>query len=179
MRRPRARTGPGLSEDALLVAGLSRARVVVLGDVMLDRYVYGSVERISPEAPVPVLRLASQRAMAGGAGNVARNLAALGSGALLIGLIGDDMAGCELGAMLEQEHGVAARLVVDPARPTTLKTRFVAGRQQLLRVDDEVEQPATRETAAALLSALRAGLGAADVVVLSDYAKGVLSDEVL
>src|SRR5262245_50053699 len=98
MRRTRARPGPGLSDDELLVAGLSRARVVVLGDVMLDRYIYGSVERVSPEAPVPVLRRATQRAMAGGAGNVARNLAALGSKAQLIGLIGEDTAGCELEA---------------------------------------------------------------------------------
>src|SRR5262245_28882910 len=146
---------------------------------MLDRYIDSSVERISPEAPVPVLRQAGQRAMAGGAGNVARNLAALGSKALLIGLIGGDTAGCELAAMLEQEHGVTAHLIVDPARPTTLKTRFVAGRHQLLRVDDEAEPPATGEPATALLSALRAGLGSVDVVVLSDYAKGVLSDAVL
>src|SRR5262245_66604728 len=110
MRRPRARPGSGLSEDELLVAGLSRARVVVLGDVMLDRYVYGSVERISPEAPVPVLRLASQRAMAGGAGNVARNPAAPGSGALLIGLIGDGRAGSGIGASPEQAQCVAQRL---------------------------------------------------------------------
>jgi len=179
MRRPRARPGPGLSEDEQLVAGLSRACVLVLGDVMLDRYIYGSVERMSPEAPVPVLRQVSQRAMAGGAGNVARNIAALGSTVLLIGLIGEDPAGRELVTMLEQEHRVTARLIADPARPTTLKTRFVAGHQQLLRVDDEAKRPATGATAAALLSALGAGLRSVDVVVFSDYAKGVLSDAVL
>src|SRR5262245_63166890 len=117
MRRPRARPGPGLSEDEQLVAGLSRACVLVLGDVMLDRYVYGSVERMSPEAPVPVLRQAAERAMPGGAGNVARNIAALGAKALLIGLIGKDAAGRELEAMLGEEHNVAARLIADAGRP--------------------------------------------------------------
>src|SRR5262245_44060043 len=121
MRRPRARPGPGLSEDEQLVAGLSRACVLVLGDVMLDRYVYGSVERMSPEAPVPVLRQESLRAMPGGAGNVARNVAALSGSVVLIGLVGDDEAGRELAAMLGEAHGIAERLVVDPGRPTTVK----------------------------------------------------------
>jgi len=168
-----------MSADQSLVERLSRARVLVLGDVMLDRYVYGEVERMSPEAPVPVLREKSQRAMPGGAGNVARNVAALGARALLIGLVGDDGAGRELAAMLGEEPGIEPRLIIDPARHTTIKTRFVAGRQQLLRVDDETPIHAARETAAALLSALQASLPAVDIVLFSDYAKGVLSDDVL
>jgi len=168
-----------MSADHALVERLGRARVLVVGDVMLDRYVYGSVERMSPEAPVPVLRQASLRAMAGGAGNVARNVAALGGKVVLIGLVGDDAAGRELAAMLGDEPGIASRLVVDPERATTVKTRFVAGRQQLLRLDDETAQPAAGSTAAALLAGLEAALPGVDIVLLSDYAKGVLGDEVL
>ncbi len=168
-----------MSADHALVERLARARVLVLGDVMLDRYVYGSVDRMSPEAPVPVLRQESLRAMAGGAGNVARNVAALGGKAVLIGLIGDDAAGRQLAEMLGGEQGVTVRLVTDPGRRTTVKTRFVAGRQQLLRADDETAQPASGATAASLLDALDAALPAVDIVLLSDYAKGVLGDEVL
>jgi D-beta-D-heptose 7-phosphate kinase/D-beta-D-heptose 1-phosphate adenosyltransferase len=168
-----------MSTDHALVERLGRARVLVLGDVMLDRYVYGSVERMSPEAPVPVLRQENLRAMAGGAGNVARNVAALGGKVVLIGLVGDDAAGRELAAMLGDEPGIASQLVIDPDRATTVKTRFVAGRQQLLRVDDETPRPAAGSTADALLAGLDAALPAVDIVLLSDYAKGVLADEVL
>lgn len=117
--------------------------------------------------------------MAGGAGNVARNVAALGGKAVLIGLVGDDAAGRELTQMLSDEPGVTTRLTVDTDRRTTVKTRFVAGRQQLLRADDETAQAATGAAAAALLTALDAALSAADIVLLSDYAKGVLGDELL
>ena len=168
-----------MSADYALVERLSKARVLVLGDVMLDRYVYGAVDRMSPEAPVPVLRQESQRAMVGGAGNVARNVAAFGGKVVLIGLIGDDDAGRELSAMLADEPGIASRLVTDPDRTTTVKTRFVAGRQQLLRVDGETAKPAVGIAAAALQKALDEALGSVDIVLLSDYAKGVLGDETL
>ncbi len=168
-----------MSSDHALVERLARARVLVIGDVMLDRYVYGSVERMSPEAPVPVLRQDKSRSMAGGAGNVARNVAAFGGKVVLIGLVGDDAAGRELSAMLGDEPGIASRLIVDPVRPTTVKTRFVAGRQQLLRVDDETAAPAAGATASALLAALDEALANVDIVLLSDYAKGVLSEDVL
>jgi D-beta-D-heptose 7-phosphate kinase/D-beta-D-heptose 1-phosphate adenosyltransferase len=117
--------------------------------------------------------------MPGGAGNVARNVAALGGSVVLIGLVGDDEAGRELAAMLGEAHGISARLVVDPDRPTTVKTRFVAGRQQLLRADQESAAPASDLAAAELLAALEAALPAIDVVLLSDYAKGVLGDALL
>jgi len=168
-----------MSADHALVERLGRARVLVLGDVMLDRYVYGSVDRMSPEAPVPVLRQDSQRAMTGGAGNVARNIAALGGKVVLVGLVGDDAPGRELSAMLADEPGIASRLIVDPGRATTVKTRFIAGRQQLLRVDGETAMPATGAAAAGLQAALAAALASVDIVLLSDYAKGVLGDEVL
>ena len=148
-----------MSSDHALVERLRRARVLVLGDVMLDRYVYGVVDRMSPEAPVPVLRQESLRAMAGGAGNVARNVAALGGQVVLIGLVGDDAAGRELALMLGDEPRISSQLVIDRDRATTVKTRFVAGRQQLLRVDDEMAHPAEGEVAAALLVQLEADPG--------------------
>ncbi len=150
--------------------------VLVLGDVMLDRFIYGAVDRISPEAPVPVIAVERETAMLGGAGNVARNVAALGGKAVLIGLIGDDEAGRALTAMIAQEAGIEARLVTDTARRTTEKVRYISGSHQMLRVDREDRGPAE---AATLLAAFNQRLAAADVVVLSDYAKGVLTPQVV
>ncbi len=159
--------------------GFGRVRVLVLGDIMLDRYVYGAVERISPEAPIPVLRVERERIMPGGAGNVARNVAALGAGVTLVGLVGDDEAGRTLARLLADEPAVEQALVTDAGRQTTQKTRFVAGTQQLLRMDGETTAWASAAAARRLLEAFDRHLGAADVVVLSDYAKGALSDPVL
>src|SRR3546814_6300026 len=103
----------------------SAARVLVVGDVMLDRFVYGDVQRISPEAPIPVMRAERELAMPGGAGNVARNIAALGGRAILIGLVGDDTAADLLNDVLAAEPGIEARLVVDEKRPTIEKSRFI------------------------------------------------------
>ena len=149
--------------------------VLVLGDVMLDRFIYGAVDRISPEAPVPVIAVERETAMLGGAGNVARNVAALGGKAVLIGLIGADDAGRALTAMLGDEAGVEAHLVTDAGRRTTEKVRYISGSHQMLRVDREDRGPAEPT---ALLAAFSQRLAAADVVVLSDYAKGVLTDAV-
>lgn len=171
-----------MSDPADLAHRIERfraARVLVLGDAMLDRYVYGTVDRMSPEAPIPVLRIESMRAMPGGAGNVARNVAALGAKAVLVGVVGDDAAGAELGELLGRQAGVDARLIAAAGRPTTVKTRYIAGRQQLLRADAEHTAPANGALAARLLDAVRAALANVDVVVLSDYAKGVLADPVL
>lgn len=162
-----------------LPAGFGRARVLILGDVMLDRFVYGRVERMSPEAPIPVLSIQREVAMPGGAGNVARNVASLGGTAILVGLAGDDRAGADLRRLLGQEAGVTAALVTAADRPTSEKVRYVADRQQLLRADHEDASPVSGETASALLQTFRQYLAAADAVVLSDYAKGVLSDDVL
>ena len=162
------------------VASFAGLRVLVLGDVMLDRYVYGAVTRMSPEAPIPVLAIERETAMPGGAGNVALNIAALGGSAVLVGLVGDDAAGRELHDLLEQNRaGITADLVADATRPTTCKTRFVADRQQLLRADAERGAPADAAATAALLAAFCGHLPSADAVILSDYAKGVLSDRVL
>ena len=153
---------------------LEPRRVLVLGDAMLDRFLYGAAERLSPEAPVPVVRLARRDSMAGGAGNVARNLAALGGEPVLLALAGEDADGAELAALL----GPAARLLRAPGRRTTAKLRVIAARQQVVRVDEEEARPATAAEEAALLAALRAALPGAGALVLSDYGKGVLTEGV-
>ena len=161
------------------LAGFSRARILVVGDVMLDRFIYGTVERISPEAPVPVLRVERETVMLGGAGNVARNVAGLGARATLLSLVGDDSAGHEVQAMIAAETALDADLVVEPGRATTVKTRYVSGGQQLLRADRETVRPVGALGLSRLLGAFEAALEEHDVVVLSDYAKGLLSDEAL
>ena len=168
--------------DSVLAAYLPRfaGRVVlVLGDVMLDRYVLGDVQRISPEAPIPVLRAERRRRVLGGAGNVAQNVASLGARAVLIGLIGADSAGDEVEQILREQPAIAARLVRAPDRPTTVKTRFMSGAHQLLRVDEELALPAVEELERQVLAAFAEAVGTADAVVLSDYAKGLLTDHVL
>jgi D-beta-D-heptose 7-phosphate kinase/D-beta-D-heptose 1-phosphate adenosyltransferase len=166
-------------ELAGLVRRFNDARVLVLGDVMLDRYISGSASRLSPEAPIPVLRPASSRTTLGGAANVALNVATLGGHVALIGVVGDDAAGAEVARLLAASPGVMPYLVVAAARPTTTKTRFLAGVHQLLRLDEETTAPIDRATGATLLQRFAEALETADVVVLSDYAKGVLADDVL
>lgn len=148
--------------------------LVVAGDVMLDRYLYGDAARLSPEAPVPVVRLARGVAMPGGAGNVARNVAALGGRATLLGLAGRDAAGEELERLLAAEPGLASALVRGGARCTTSKLRVVAARQQVVRVDEEDAREATPAEQAEMLAALGAALRGARALVLSDYGKGAL-----
>lgn len=158
-----------------LIDRLRGIRIGCIGDVMLDRFVQGTVERISPEAPVPVLRIAHEDAMPGGAGNVARNLAALGARVHLASVIGDDPPGRELSDRLARIEGVAgASLLVEAGRRTPVKTRFLAGSQQLLRADAETVAPLTAPSGRELLQAVAGWGGSCAVVVLSDYAKGVL-----
>lgn len=158
-----------------LIAGLP---VLCVGDVMLDRFVRGEAERISPEAPVPVLRATHMASMAGGAGNVAANLAALGCAARLVAVAGQDEARLSLDEALK-EAGVQASLVTDPARPTTLKTRYSAGHQQVLRVDVEETAPLAADVEAALIDTALDALKNCRALLLSDYGKGVLTPAVL
>ncbi len=151
--------------------------VLVVGDAMLDRYVSGSVERISPEAPVPVLRVETETTALGGAANVAAGVVALGARCRLVGTIGDDSAGRELQELL-RSHGVdEGDLVVDPTRPTTQKTRLLARHQQVLRVDRETVAPPGSGVSSALRDRALDALESADVLVLEDYDKGVLSPD--
>lgn len=164
---------------AQLLAAFPARRVLVLGDAMLDRAVQGEVRRISPEAPIPVLLAGHRHAVPGGAANVARNVCSLGAGAALVCVVGDDVAADELAAQLALTPRIDARLVRVAGRPTTVKTRFMAGSHQILRVDEEATEPLDADAASRVLAAYAAALPAADIVVLSDYAKGVLTDAVL
>ncbi len=150
-----------------------RARILVVGDVMLDRYWFGDVERISPEAPVPVLKVARTEERPGGAANVARNVAALGAQSTLLSVVGDDEAGTVLERMLTLQHNVKAMLYRDSTISTTVKLRAVARQQQLLRMD--FETPPSHEVLRAKLADYWDHLQDADVVVLSDYGKGGLT----
>jgi D-beta-D-heptose 7-phosphate kinase/D-beta-D-heptose 1-phosphate adenosyltransferase len=157
----------------------SNATILCLGDVMLDRYAYCDTERLSPEAPVPVLLLQRRQSMLGGAGNVARNIAALGGTAILMGLIGRDAAGEEVRTLIAATAGLVDRHVRSTRRPTICKTRYMAGHQQLLRVDEESAHDLDAEEEAALIAAAEAAIPAIDAVILSDYGKSALSPRVL
>jgi D-beta-D-heptose 7-phosphate kinase/D-beta-D-heptose 1-phosphate adenosyltransferase len=172
-------TPPSDIELADLVRNFHAARVLVIGDIILDRYVTGSVQRLSPEAPIPVLRPSGDRSTLGGAANVALNIATLGGHAVLIGVIGHDEAGATVQHLSQSTTNITPALVTIAGRPTTAKTRFMTGSHQLLRLDDETTAPLDEAAAQAVLAAVEAHLSDVDLVVLSDYAKGVLCDGVL
>jgi len=155
--------------------------VVCVGDLMLDDFVYGEVVRISPEAPAPVLGVTKSELVVGGAGNVARNVAALGTRCIFIGVVGDDDAGRTLAAKLESEALIEPHLIVDRSRPTTRKVRFVSEHHSthLLRADWEIAKPIEQQTEQAVLAKSLAALPRAASIVLSDYAKGLLTPRLL
>ena len=158
---------------------LAQARILVVGDIMLDRFVRGKVERISPEAPIPVLVVAGETSMLGGAGNVVRNLATLGASVLFAGVVGDDPAGEALLRLLEGYPNVQSALVTEQGRQTSVKTRFVAGANHLLRTDSETLAPVTARSVALLLERLREFVAGVSLVMVSDYGKGVLTPDLL
>lgn len=164
----------GQGELAGRVNELTGKRVLVVGDLMLDAYLFGDAERISPEAPVPVVRIETERHLLGGAGNVARNIAALGGAVSLVGVVGEDNEGDRLERLLENE-GIASRVVRLPDRPTTIKTRVMARRQQMLRLDREHTAPLDSTALDAVFRRLDEVLEQHAVVILSDYSKGLVS----
>jgi rfaE bifunctional protein kinase chain/domain len=166
-----------LYEPARLITALanfSQARILIVGDVMLDEYLIGDASRISPEAPVPVVRIEEEKRLVGGAGNVARNVIALGGGATLIGARGEDVPGQTLEKALSRE-GITHSLLKTDKRPTTTKTRILARQQQVLRYDKEDSSPLTQEENTALLALVAEHVDTCDAVLLSDYGKGILS----
>jgi D-beta-D-heptose 7-phosphate kinase / D-beta-D-heptose 1-phosphate adenosyltransferase len=166
-----------MSTDLLsLLPRLSGARILCVGDVMLDRYVYGRITRISPEAPIPVFVTETERLVPGGAGNVARNVTALGGQCDLVTLTGQDATATQIAELLNHE-GAALRLlpVVDPARQTPRKTRHIAGSQQVLRTDEETTASPDPATTEALMATALSLLPEAQAVILSDYGKGTLA----
>ncbi len=174
--------GPERADLAGALERLAGVPVLVLGDIMLDRFVSGAVERISPEAPIPVLRIDRESAMLGGAGNVLRNLAALGARPHGIAVVGADDAGAEVEDLartcLEPVAG-EIELLRTPARRTTIKDRFIAAGQQLLRVDRDPEAGLDSETQARVKAAALAAVAKASAVILSDYGKGLLDEALI
>ncbi len=163
-------------------AKFAEATVLCIGDLMLDNFIYGDVARISPEAPVPVIAVKREQTVIGGAGNVARGIAALGAHCIFIGVMGEDEAGRMLAqAFVDDYPTVETHLMIDSARPTTRKVRFVSEHHSthLLRADWEIAAPVSAELERSLVGAVAAALPRADCVVLSDYAKGVLSPRVI
>jgi rfaE bifunctional protein kinase chain/domain len=168
---------PQLNSDrarAMLDAAAG-GNVLVVGDAMLDRYLEGSVDRISPEAPVPVVHVERERVALGGAANVAAGVVALGARCRIVAIVGEDRPGETLRDLLAENGVPVEDLVSEPARPTTEKTRVLARHQQILRIDRESAAPAESEVADALEARAREALESADVLVLEDYDKGALS----
>ncbi|QPF82904.1 D-glycero-beta-D-manno-heptose-7-phosphate kinase [Bradyrhizobium genosp. L] len=160
---------------------MSGQTVLCVGDLMLDEFVYGEVSRISPEAPAPVIAVRRSESNVGGAGNVARNIASLGGRCIFVGLIGEDAAGAALTAELSKQDGIDCVLVRDAGRPTTRKVRFVSEHfsTHMLRSDWELAAPAAPDIEQQLIDAILPQLARADIVLLSDYAKGVLTARVI
>jgi len=164
----------GTTSLLALIDRLKEARVLCIGDVMLDRFTYGEVARISAEAPIPVCRVVSEAVMLGGAGNVVRNLDALGAKTEFVTVVGDDEAGRQVDEFLRTLSAVNPCLLTDATRQTTIKDRFIAGVQQLLRVDRESTAPVDDDIAGRVRTRAEAALAGAGAVVVSDYGKGVL-----
>ncbi len=164
--------------DEVLGSGFGAYKALVVGDVMLDRYLWGEAERISPEAPVPVVHVRNHNETLGGAGNVARNLVGLGMGVKIAGITGDDETAGSLRDLLRQNNIEPGALISVPGLPTVAKTRVISQHQQMLRFDYESADGIPDEISAQLVNQITALISEADVVVLSDYAKGALTDDV-
>src|SRR6476469_6337195 len=178
---PRIATGRPMFDFDRHLSDLATQTVLCIGDLMLDEFVYGEVSRISPEAPTPVIACKRSELMVGGAGNVARNLVALGTRCIFVGVVGDDLTGRALGETLAAAPLIDARLVVDASRQTTRKVRFVSEHHSthMLRADWEVAAPVNEASEQAIVAHALAALPDAGAVVLSDYAKGALTPRVI
>ncbi len=155
-----------------------KKQLLVLGDIMVDEYIWGSVSRLSPEAPVPVVEVKAESFRLGGAGNVAANIQSLGGMAILVGVVGNDQPGERLIHQIEAAGMKSDGVVIDRARPTTIKTRVVAGSQQIVRFDRESTSDLSKEAADQVLELATEQLAHADAVLISDYAKGVIGKRV-
>ena len=162
-----------------LFQSFERKKIAVVGDLMIDQYFWGTVRRISPEAPVPVVEVNSESTRLGGAANVANNVLSLGGEPLLVGLIGDDHQGHQLTSILKEEGLSDGGIVVDGSRPTTIKTRVIAHDQHVVRVDSESKNQCSEAMAGRILDSLRKNIQTLDAIILEDYNKGVLSKKVI
>ncbi|MCC8193351.1 MAG: D-glycero-beta-D-manno-heptose-7-phosphate kinase [Deltaproteobacteria bacterium] len=163
---------------AATVDSLAGHRVLLVGDIMLDEYLEGDAERISPEAPIPVVKVARSRLLLGGAGNVARNIATLGGKPHLVSVCGDDAKGEVLRELLGKQN-IAASVLPLQTRPTTLKTRVIARNQQMLRIDQEESAPLRPDDTGRILEAVGSVIDDFSVLVVSDYGKGVITPELM
>jgi D-beta-D-heptose 7-phosphate kinase / D-beta-D-heptose 1-phosphate adenosyltransferase len=162
------------------IAKLASGRVLVVGDVMVDHYVTGRVSRVSDEAPVPIIHVSGERWTPGGGANVAANIASLGGAAILVGVVGKDAAATTLSDLLAPlAKSVRTELIVEAGRPTTIKTRYMGGQHQIVRVDREEPAPISSGTEAALVAAIEKFASDCHAAVISDYAKGTLTDRVI
>ena len=162
-----------------LVGNFNQGNILLVGDIMLDEYVRGDVSRISPEGPIPVLKVLNQDNVLGGAGNVLANLKAIGANATFIGVIGDDSAGQTISEKIRDCGSDTNALIIDKARPTTVKTRFMAQNQQLLRVDNEDGSTISAQIESQILKSAQSHISNANIMVLSDYGKGVLTPSLI
>ncbi len=161
------------------IDGFSKARIFVIGDIILDEYVWGDVSRISPEAPVPVVEVTRETKMLGGAANVIHNLATLGASPVLCGVIGEDRAGNEIITKIKDMGLKTDGIVSERGRPTSIKTRVVAQNQQVVRFDRERRSDISLESLSRLLDIIKKNLDAIDGIVVSDYGKGVISSDLM
>jgi len=160
------------------VNALAKAKVLCVGDVMLDRFVYGNINRISPEAPIPIFNIESNKLMLGGAGNVTRNLSGLGAKTRFITVVGDDLAGTDIKKLISNVPNTKTTLITEKKRRTSIKTRYVASGQQMMRTDDETIAPIEEKTKQRLIKLVKSALNNNTAVILADYAKGVLTPEI-
>ncbi len=158
---------------------LKNLNILIVGDVMLDRHIWGEVERISPEAPVPVVDVNRETSVPGGASNVANNVAGLGANAILLGIVGEDDYGRELKTLLEKNGIDVSGLMADKSRPTTVKTRVIAHNQQVVRIDREMRRPADKEIMERIFQFIKDISSSVDGVIIEDYGKGLISSELI
>lgn len=171
---------PSISKDSLFTAlrSLKHAKVLIVGDLMLDRYIFGNVDRISPEAPVPVLSTTRENLHLGGAGNVAKNIQALGGAPKLVCTCGTDEESTLLRQTLKM-NSLEANLIKDSSRPTTVKTRVIAHTQQIVRIDRESSDPNAPEITDQIITAIKDQLSEISVIIISDYGKGVVTKDLM
>ncbi len=168
-----------MEERRRIIERFSQVRVLIIGDVMLDVYIWGMVERISPEAPVPIVSVRSESQKLGGAANVAYNVKALGATPILIGLVGDDKGGRHIQSLLQKENIENSYILKDDSRPTTTKTRIIAHQQQVVRVDREDSSEVSDKMADKVLGVLKGELGSVQGVIISDYGKGMFRPDLV
>ncbi|RLB44336.1 MAG: D-glycero-beta-D-manno-heptose-7-phosphate kinase [Deltaproteobacteria bacterium] len=172
---------PQIDKGKLLAAleRFSSAKIAVVGDIILDQYIWGSVSRISPEAPVPVVEVAKETKMLGGAANVISNLVALGAEPVLYGVIGDDQTGEEILSMMRDIGLSTDSILVEAGRSTSIKTRIIAHNQQVVRFDKESRRPIADEVMQQILDIASQAVAETDIILISDYGKGVVSRELV